>query len=291
MRLCLTCRNAFAGPAWHCPQCGWTPSCRGGVIHLTPDVPDAEESYDPRWYAELHRLEEANFWFKARNQLIKWLAARYVPAEAVFLELGCGTGYVLRMLRHAFPSWHITASEVHSEGLAFAAAASAGQNVSFQQMDARALPYRDEFDAVGAFDVIEHIREDVDVLNQIRIALKPGGVLLASVPQHMFLWSKFDEIGKHFRRYSANEVREKLARSGLELIATTSFNSLLLPAMWISRMSRKIGEDVDILDELRVSPRLNGVLAAVLRFEVTLVRMGIRWPVGGSRVFVARKPL
>ena len=70
-------------------------------------------------------------------------------------------------------------------------------------MDARNIPFRDEFDVIGAFDVLEHIDEDVAVIDEVRKALRPGGGFLMSVPQHPALWSQQDERAFHVRRYTA----------------------------------------------------------------------------------------
>lgn len=64
---------------------------------------------------------------------------------------------------------------------------------SFLQMDACDNPFVAEFDAIGAFDVLEHIPLDALALGQIHAALKPGGVLLLTVPQHAWLWSASDD--------------------------------------------------------------------------------------------------
>ena len=287
MKRCLRCSETFGGAAWRCPRCGFSPTQASGVSSFAPGA-DAQESYNPAWYKELARLEDRNFWFRARNRLIGWLARRHLPASANFLEVGCGTGYVLTMLRKEFPQWRITASEVFPDAFRFAAQ-RIDASVQMQQFDGRAIPYREEFDAIGAFDVIEHIEEDVAVLNEIHAALKPEGLLIASVPQHKFLWSRYDEIGRHFRRYEMTDLRERLAGAGFRIVDTTSFNSLLLPLMWLSRSVRRMASEADLLDELRIGSVTNALLSAVLAAEFALVRIGVRWPAGGSRIFVARR--
>jgi SAM-dependent methyltransferase len=261
---------------------------RDGQEHFAAHIAGVNESYDPAWYSALAELEERNFWFVARNRLIGWVAQRYLPQDADYLELGCGTGFVLKMMRRTFPGWRITATEAHAEGLKFAAA-RAGSSVSFQQMDAQAIPYRDAFDVIGAFDVIEHIKDDEAVLREIHAALRPGGSFVASVPQHMFLWSKYDEVGCHFRRYSMRELAEKLDRAGFAVVESTSFNSVLLPLMLASRLLKRQQREVDVLDELRLGSATNAALSLALRVEFGLTRLGVRWPVGGSRVVLARR--
>ena len=157
-------------------------------------------------------------------------------------------------------------------------------------MDARSIPYVEEFDVVGAFDVVEHIDDDKRALSQMRAALRKGGILILSVPQHMFLWSEYDTIGHHYRRYSKVELHEKLESVGFSIVDSTSFNSVLLPLMLLSRLlKRKKGQKADALDEMRIAPLLNSILTLLLVFEFALTRVGIRWPFGGSRILVAKK--
>lgn len=288
MKRCLKCSTRFDRAEWECPQCGWKPAQRDGRIHFAPAISGANESYDPAWYPELASLEAENFWFRARNRAISWLAHRYLPRTAKYLEIGCGTGYVLQMLQREFPAWKTTATEAHAEGLAFAAG-RVEDSVAFYQADARALPFREEFHIVGAFDVIEHIREDEDVLAEIHEALKPWGYVFLSVPQHMFLWSKYDELGHHFRRYSKQELFEKVRRAGFKVVDSTSFNSLLLPAMLASRLIRNEQAKSDVLDELRLGRTLNRMLEGVLAIELAALRAGVRWPIGGSRIMLAQR--
>jgi len=127
------------------------------------------------------------------------------------------------------------------------------------------------------------------VLAEIRSALKPGGYLFLSVPQHMFLWSKYDELGHHFRRYSRSELFEKVQRAGFKVVDSTSFNSLLLPVMLASRLIRNEKEKTDVLHELRMGRTLNRILEGVLGIELAALRTGARWPIGGSRIMLAQR--
>lgn len=291
MKICLSCSGPILVDGWRCDKCGWTPAQPYGAILFAPHISGATESYDPAWYEELASLEAGNFWFGARNRLIRWLAERHLPQDGKYLEVGCGTGFVLQMLRKAFPGWQMFATEAQPEGIEFARA-RVTSDVTFFQMDACAVPFRDEFDAIGAFDVIEHIPDDVAAIRQIYSALKPGGFFILSVPQHMFLWSKYDEAGCHFRRYSRAEIEGKLKAAGLSVVVSTSFNSLLLPLMMLSRFLKKETDGpVDVLEELRLSPSVNAVLAAVLKIEFLLLHLGVRFPAGGSRIVVAQKKI
>jgi SAM-dependent methyltransferase len=290
MKICLNCHDEIEGNIWICRACNWEPLNVNGVRHFAPHIAGTIESYDPEWYAELASLEANNFWFTARNQLIQWLAKSYLQQAETYLEVGCGTGFVLKMIGETFPDWKMHATEVQPKGIEFAKQ-RVSKNVTFFQMDACAIPFRQEFDVVGAFDVIEHIQEDTKAISEIYASLKPNGFFILSIPQHMFLWSKYDELSFHFRRYSAKEIEEKLKKEGFTIIKSTSFNSILLPLMLLSRYLKKTDNEkkVDIMDELRLSTFVNSILSSALKLEFLLMRMGVTWPVGGSRVVVAQK--
>lgn len=72
------------------------------------------------------------------------------------------------------------------------------------------------FDSIFAFDVLEHIEEDVEALRQWYGWLKPGGVLMLSVPARMKLWTTGDQWAGHFRRYERRDL--------LSLLQVTGFN-------------------------------------------------------------------
>jgi SAM-dependent methyltransferase len=243
--------------------------------------------FKPEYFTDLAALEAGNFWFRARNALIVWALKKYFPRLGSFLEIGCGTGFVLAGVGAAFPGAALHGSEVFSAGLGFAARRV--QRAVFMQMDGRSIPYEEEFDVLGAFDVIEHIVEDEVVLAQMRRALKPGGGLLLTVPQHPWLWSNADEYACHVRRYTARELHSKVEGAGFEILRSTSFVSLLLPAMLVSRRRAARSAAFDPVDEFRLGRGANHVLEAVLGVERMLIRAGISLPAGGSRLLVARR--
>jgi SAM-dependent methyltransferase len=252
----------------------------------------AEDSagFPPSSFAPLAELEDEHFWFRERNALLIWALKTYGSNIRNFMEIGCGTGFVLKGIAQAFPSVQLVGSEIFTEGLAFAAE-RAGARVKFLQMDARQIPYAAEFDAIGAFDVIEHIEEDEAVLRQVCHALKSGGLLLLTVPQHPALWSAVDERACHVRRYTARELNEKVTGAGFKIIRNTSFVTTLLPFMFISRLLQR-GSNPKRLDtesETKINPTLNRIFGYCLRFEAHVIRFGLSLPVGGSRLVVAIK--
>jgi SAM-dependent methyltransferase len=292
LRRCPGCGQPLAAAGWDCGGCGYSAPRRAGFVALAPQLAAQAQGFDPALFAGLAGLEARNFWFRARNRLILWALRRHVPDLAGFLEVGCGTGFVLQGIAAAFPRARLVATEAETEGLQFAAARV--PQAQFLQLDARRMPFEREFDAIGAFDVIEHIAEDETVLAQMHQALIPGGHLLLTVPQHRFLWSEYDVRAHHVRRYTRPELRGKLERAGYRIVRMTSFVSLLLPLMMLSRMKPRArgegGGNYDPLAELRIGGAANAVLERVLDAEQLLIRAGLSLPAGGSLLAVAQRP-
>ncbi|GAA5785972.1 hypothetical protein YWS52_22950 [Chitiniphilus shinanonensis] len=157
-------------------------------------------------------------------------------------------------------------------------------------MDARRIPYVEEFDVVGAFDVLEHIKEDVDVIRQAHKSLNPGGLFVVTVPQHAWLWSAADEYACHERRYGAKEIEGKIKAVGFEIVQSTSFVTALLPFMVVSRFFQKIKwVKFNPSSELNINSFINPLFKTLLRFELAIIKRGGAYPAGGSRLIVARK--
>jgi SAM-dependent methyltransferase len=283
---CPSCAKVYCSQAQACPGCEFSPKKIDGFSCWAPEVALGGNGFKAEYFEHLATVEKDNFWFRSRNSLIVWALKRYFPSFRSFLEVGCGTGFVLQGIAKAFPEAEIIGSEIFVQGLKFAAGrVPTGQ---FLQMDGRRIPYQNEFDLIGAFDVLEHILEDDVVLAGMYRALKPGGGLVVTVPQHPWLWSATDQYACHVRRYSAADLHFKLKNAGFEIVLSTSFVTLSLPAMLIARR-RNAGKDFDPCGEFHLSGWIDQTLELSLRLEQRLIRMGACLPIGGSRFVVGRR--
>jgi SAM-dependent methyltransferase len=259
-----------------------------GHLAFSPELAVQGSGFKAEHFEQLAANEERSFWFRSRNRLLVWAMRRYFPKAQSLLEIGCGNGYVLMGLQQALPRLTLAGSEIFSAGLEFAARRLPG--VDLFQMDATSIPYQDEFDVIGAFDVLEHIKADETVLAQMYRAVKPGGGILITVPRHMFLWSQSDVEAMHERRYSAREMRAKIQRAGFKVTMTTSFVSLLFPLMAAQRLTkRRPNPKYSVHQELAIGGVANWGMERTLSVERGLIKSGVRFPLGGSLLAVARK--
>jgi SAM-dependent methyltransferase len=246
------------------------------------------EGFDRKAFEKLARMEENNFWFQGRNEIILWGIDKYLANKKSFFELGCGTGFVAQGISTVFPSMLLVGGELFREGLFYAKSRSSSSE--FIQLDAKKLPFRSKFSAVGAFDVIEHIEEDQRVLSELYNILLPDGFLFVTVPQHKWLWSQVDEQACHVRRYSKEELHKKVIASGFKIVRSTSFVSSLLPFMVFSRLFvEKLRRQSSSGAELEISPILNKIFEIFIKLDLFLIRLGFNLPFGGSRLLIAKK--
>jgi len=288
MKRCRDCKHLFNSTDWTCPDCGYSPAIVDGFTSFSPLNAHKNEGFEEQFYEQIFDLEAGNFWFKARSKLINLMINKYFPEAKNMLEIGCGSGYVLRTIEKAYPGLSLSGSEIFSRGLSFAA--KRVQKATLFQMDAREMPFEAEFDVIGAFDVIEHIEEDQRVLAEMHRGVRAGGGIILTVPQHKWLWSYVDEYAYHKRRYQARKLRIKVEQAGFHVLRMTSFVSLLLPLMYLSRLrNRKQRQGYDDTAELRVNGALNGIMGWVMGLERLLIRSGVRLPAGGSLLLVAKK--
>ena len=243
--------------------------------------------YDAQLFERIAEAEPRSFWFNARNRLIVSAVRQHFPWAESLLEVGCGTGYVLAAIHNAFPGLRLVGTELLSQGLDIARARL--PRVELHEADVRSLPYESDFDVVGAFDLLEHVEEDEQALVHLARAVRPGGGLILLVPQHPRLWSGMDDVARHVRRYTRGDLTSKVSRTGLDVVAASSFVSVLLPAMAASRAaSRVFRRPYDPVAEL-VPGAFNGLFERILDGERRLIERGVSLPFGGSLLVVARK--
>ena len=243
--------------------------------------------YDVDIFDQLVGVEDKSFWFRARNRLIVQIVSEITRQGDSFLEIGCGTGYVLRALAEQC-GLRVTGSELFAEGLEHARRRL--PNADYVELDAREMPYKESFDGVGAFDVLEHIDDDLRVLKGLCRAVRPGGFVLLTVPQHPSLWSAADTYAHHVRRYRRKELVDRVRRAGLEPVRVTSFVTSLLPLMALSRWRQKRAEHVyDPIAELLPPNVINQALEIILNIECALIKYGFNLPAGGSLIVVAQR--
>ncbi len=257
-------------------------------------------TYTAEQFAPLFAAEDRHFWFRSRNRCIA-AALRSLPDFAAIrdvLEVGCGTGVVLAELQRLFPAGRVVGMDLFEEGLKFARQRFQG---SLVQGDVFQHSFEQPFDLIGAFDVIEHLDDDEKILRRFWQQIRPGGHLIVTVPAHQSLWSYFDEVAHHRRRYAPRELGRKLSAAGFTSVYVTQFMCALFPFMWIKR--RLLGErgtklsqasaqqqQAAVESDLQINPLVNRLFELMLRPEAFFVSHRVRMPLGTSLLAITTRP-
>jgi 2-polyprenyl-3-methyl-5-hydroxy-6-metoxy-1,4-benzoquinol methylase len=242
-------------------------------------------------YRDHAAMETDHWWFQGRRAVVtavldRHLGAAHRPRSA--LDVGCGTGGMLPVLAR-FAS-EVVGLDMSAEAVGHAQATAPPRVTVRVGSIPEHVPSDGSLDLVSAFDVVEHIDDDVAALVALRQALKPDmGMLIITVPAYQWLWSPHDDINRHKRRYTRRVLRERLVEAGFDVVHLSYFNSWLLPVVSAVRMVRKAlpkaGDGAS--DFVMPRPAVNGSLTRLFASERHVVsRVGL--PAGVSLVALCR---
>lgn len=174
---------------------------------------------DPEFARQYYEsATQGHWWLAGRVKLIAGLAARAGLTEGLAVDLGAGT---VSLFPKAFDVVKLDWVVPH------------GVAGPFVRASVTRLPFeRDTFDAVGLFDVLEHMDDATLSLDEARRVLKRGGALFYTVPAFPMLWSKHDDLVGHVRRYRLTEVTDLVEGCGFRsLWSSMYYGFLLAPAL------------------------------------------------------------
>jgi SAM-dependent methyltransferase len=234
-------------------------------------------------YDRMAELDERHWWYRARREVLAALIARRIrlPAGARILEIGCGTGHNLMMLKRF--------GRVDGIEIDAGARAIASKRLGHAVMDAPLpdLPGVEDraYDLIACLDVIEHVEQDESALASIARKLRPGGRVLITVPAFPWMWSAHDVVNHHQRRYTRRTLAGLVRGAGLKLEMLSWFNSLLFPLAAAARLAGRVTGREDSDDKLPPGP-LNAVFETLFGLERYAIGR-LPFPPGVSLVAIA----
>lgn len=138
-----------------------------GIIQFTKNVTREERYFPEHGFDHLYQSEERNFWFRVRNEIIGNTISQYLSPQLRILEVGCRTGFVSRYLKER--GFHIECADLFFDALQFCKKRDSGY-VYYQYNLADRL-FIEEFDAICAFAVLEHIEDDSLIIKNMYNAM------------------------------------------------------------------------------------------------------------------------
>jgi ubiquinone/menaquinone biosynthesis C-methylase UbiE len=243
-------------------------------------------------YNIMHHFERTYWWFLGKRFLVRTMIKRLVIEEGsrgpVFLDIGCGTGMIMELLR-SFGS--VFGIEVSQEALQFL---KQHQLKGLAQADAnQSIPFKNNtFFAITCMDVLEHLEDDLAVLKEAFRVCKPGGYMIITVPAFDLLWSPHDIALHHKRRYTKKQLLNRIKGLHWEMIKCSYYNTVLfLPILFVRKLRNQLTTTTDARSDFYVNlpPWLNRMLSWVLLSEIRFLRH-FDLPVGVSLLLILRKP-
>lgn len=237
----------------------------------------------------LFDLEPEHFWFQGRNKIIYSLIEKVMnnPKGMSFLEVGCGTGYVLSFLEKK--GLKVEGIDIFYKSLKLARGRT---RAKLMRGDFRKINFSKKYDIIGFFDILEHIENDAFFLKRALKFLNPGGYVVITVPANMLLWSHVDKISGHKRRYNKKNLVDLVEYSGFSTKAVSYYNFFLfLPQLLLRKLVkyRKNNSDILIDGGLRKLPSpVNFIFKMLMFIESGIIRY-LPLPFGASLIIVGRK--
>lgn len=271
----------------YCNQCDFQGVIEDDALYFDTKVIEDHEDFNSNILDRIFEDEEKNFWHINRKAFIKRLFLKYVNKSDKIIEIGAGTGNVSKMLIDN--DFNVAIGEMHKKGLDYSKKYGIKERYQF---DLTKSPFKEHFEVVGLFDVLEHIEDEKGALLEIYQMLKPGGKVVITVPAHNWLWNRKDAVNYHKRRYNLKDIKKLFISLGYEIIEARNFFVFLIPFLFIRKiMNRDDGSEInenEFAEDKRVNPVLNALLDKLLKFEFFLLKNSSP-SIGGSIAVVAKK--
>lgn len=177
-------------------------------------MPMAESRVEP------HRWGDAPDLYGPRHEFREQLLMREFRARlhtGSVLNAGCGAGsFTMKLIDAGYDVTSVDASEPFVERLAGELERRGLAHAPVAVADLHELPFPDaSFDGVVSGEVLEHLADDETAVRELVRVLRPGGMLVVSVPANPWRYDWTDRWAGHERRYTAGSLGSLLSGGGL----------------------------------------------------------------------------
>lgn len=282
MIICCNCKNELKKEKekYYCDKCHSEYKVINDVPYFYNYVDNDEYNFDD-YSIEINKIanaEEKHFWFKSRRNLILQIFERFISKKAKIIEIGAGTGSIARMLTDY--NYKVSIGEIHPNGIAYALKKN-DKNLPIYQFNIMDNPFKNHFDVVGMFDVLEHIQNDKLAIKNIKHMLSDRGKIVLTVPAHMWLWCEEDKISNHFIRYEQNNLKQILIDEGFSIKYASNFFISILPLLYLRKKMKPS-------NNIKINPIINFILLLISNLENKILNF-VTFKIGGSIIIVAEK--
>lgn len=235
-------------------------------------------------YADLYQQEEKHWWHRSKRENCRRLLLKYLfDKNLKILDIGCGTGKNVEFFQEWGETFGLDASP---EAIRFCQKRGL-KNIKKARGEKTNFP-AETFDLITLLDVLEHVDETA-ILAEIRRLLKPKGKLLITVPAYPWLWSRWDEVLKHRRRYTLSTLNAILKKHHFRVLKISyMFSFLLLPAILVRLIKSRLSGENYSSDFSLSSPLINFIGFKLAQLEGFILNQ-FSLPFGTSLICLAQK--
>ena len=249
-------------------------------------TPPRDIVFPTEWY---EANSEDHFWFQWRARAADALVARLgLPTGQPLrvFDVGCGTGITARQLGRT-TAWVFDGADLNIEALK--RCTGGVERVLYYDVLEKREEFREQYDVAILFDVVEHIEHTRPFLDAVLFHLKPGGTVFVNVPALMVLFSGYDTVAGHYRRYDRKMLANEFTSLGATVVDQIYWGFSMVPLLLLRKLVLR-GETGEI-ETIRIgfvppSPFAHSVLKGVMTAETTLLK---RPPFGSSLMAAIRK--
>lgn len=241
-------------------------------------------------YSIMYDIEQSYWWFVGKQFLVKSILRKFKPSRLKkdrVLDIGCGTGIILKLLEGFGTAYGVELSAdaiqfLKKRGLRFVARSDASQSIPFKDSS---------FSAITCLDVLEHLDDDLALLNEMLRVCKPGGHIVLTVPAFNVLWSPHDVALHHRRRYTRTQMLKKIFRLNCTVVKNSYYNTILfLPILAIRKLKPFLSDRQNVESDFFIPiPRwINALLTFLYVAEIGCLQF-LNFPFGVSLLLILKK--
>ena len=242
---------------------------------------------DTEYGARYRELFERHWWWRARERVILDALEAHRPATGyrAMLDIGCGDGLFFHRLL-AIPGVSLVEGIEPAEALVSPHGPHRAR-ITVAPFDDSFTPHR-QYSAILMLDVLEHLPDPAGALRHALSLLEPGGVIVATVPAFMELWTRHDQLNHHYTRYDKRSFRALAAEAGMRVDEVRYFFRWTAAAKVATRVIEAFVSGEPRYPEVPPAA-INRALFGLSRLEERLVG-GLPLPFGSSLLGVGGHP-
>jgi ubiquinone/menaquinone biosynthesis C-methylase UbiE len=241
-------------------------------------------------YAIMYDIEQSYWWFLGKQFLVRSVlqeGSLCDPEKDRILDIGCGTGTVLKLLEDFGTACGV---ELSTDAIQFLK--KRGLNLVVRSDVSRSIPFKDNvFSVITCLDVLEHLDDDFALLKEMVRVCRPGGHIVVTVPALNVLWSPHDTALHHKRRYTRKQLLQKVAPLPASVVKRSYYNTtLIIPILAVRKIKPLFSDKQSVRSDFFMPiPRwINAFLTFLFFTEIRCLKR-LNFPLGVSLLLIMKK--